>query len=117
MGGGLEASQREVAKSSARDAARLPAYYARLERVADVLRDRQRVNLYLGMLGGFLLGALIWPVYNWVAAGSPLADTYRLYWPYDGVGFGPQFGRGGHTQAGGLQNVYGGLFDFNTLAM
>jgi len=38
MGGGLEASQREVAKFSARDAGRLPAYYDRLERVAEVLR-------------------------------------------------------------------------------
>ena len=38
-GGGLEATQREIAKFSARDAERLPAYYERLERVADVLRD------------------------------------------------------------------------------
>ena len=38
MGGGLEASRREVAKFSGRDAERLPAYYERLERVADVLR-------------------------------------------------------------------------------
>lgn len=38
VGGGLEATQREVAKFSAKDAERLPAYYARLERVADVLR-------------------------------------------------------------------------------
>ena len=38
VGGGLEATQREVARFSARDAARLPAYYGRLERVADVLR-------------------------------------------------------------------------------
>jgi phytoene dehydrogenase-like protein len=38
VGGGLEATQREVARFSARDAERLPAYYARLERVADVLR-------------------------------------------------------------------------------
>jgi len=85
--------------------------------LADVLRDRRRLNLYLGMLGGFILGALIWPVYNWVAAGSPLADTYRLYWPYDGVGFGPQFGRSGHTLLEGLNNVYGDLFDFDTMAM
>jgi phytoene dehydrogenase-like protein len=40
-GGGLEATQREVAKFSAKDAARLPAYYERLDRVADVLRDLQ----------------------------------------------------------------------------
>jgi phytoene dehydrogenase-like protein len=39
VGGGLEATQREVARFSAKDAGRLPAYYERLERVADVLRE------------------------------------------------------------------------------
>ena len=39
VGGGLEATQREVARFSAQDAGRLPAYYERLERVADVLRE------------------------------------------------------------------------------
>lgn len=38
VGGGLEATQREVARFSKRDAGRLPEYYERLERVADVLR-------------------------------------------------------------------------------
>lgn len=38
MGGGLERSQAEVAKFSAKDAAALPAYFAALDRVADVLR-------------------------------------------------------------------------------
>ena len=38
VGGGLEATQREFAKFSARDAARLPSYWATLERLADVLR-------------------------------------------------------------------------------
>ncbi|MEX2199066.1 MAG: NAD(P)/FAD-dependent oxidoreductase [Burkholderiales bacterium] len=38
VGGGLEATQREFAKFSARDAERLPSYWASLERVADVLR-------------------------------------------------------------------------------
>jgi phytoene dehydrogenase-like protein len=38
VGGGLEATQREVARFSARDAARLPDYYDRLDVVADVLR-------------------------------------------------------------------------------
>ena len=38
VGGGLEATQREVARFSRRDAERLADYYARLERVADVLR-------------------------------------------------------------------------------
>jgi phytoene dehydrogenase-like protein len=38
VGGGLEATQREFAKFSAHDAERLPSYWAKLERVADVLR-------------------------------------------------------------------------------
>ncbi|MBL0140727.1 MAG: NAD(P)/FAD-dependent oxidoreductase [Betaproteobacteria bacterium] len=38
-GGGIAASQEEIAKFSARDAQRLPGYYDRLESVADVLRD------------------------------------------------------------------------------
>ncbi|MET0180919.1 MAG: NAD(P)/FAD-dependent oxidoreductase, partial [Novosphingobium sp.] len=40
LGGSLAASQAEVAKFSPADAAALPAYYAALERVADVLRAR-----------------------------------------------------------------------------
>ena len=39
VGGGLEATQREVARFSARDAERLPRYYERLEAVAGVLRE------------------------------------------------------------------------------
>ncbi len=39
VGGGLAATQVEVAKFSARDAEALPGYYAMLDRVADVLRD------------------------------------------------------------------------------
>ena len=39
VGGGVEATQREVARFSRRDAERLPDYYARLDVVADVLRE------------------------------------------------------------------------------
>jgi phytoene dehydrogenase-like protein len=42
VGGGLAATQAEVAKFSARDAERLPRYYAMLERAADVLRELLR---------------------------------------------------------------------------
>jgi phytoene dehydrogenase-like protein len=41
VGGGLEATQREIARFSRADAERLPAYYARLDTVADVMRDLQ----------------------------------------------------------------------------
>lgn len=39
IGGGLEATQAEIARFSKQDAQRLPDYYAMLEQVADVLRD------------------------------------------------------------------------------
>ncbi|MFK7840926.1 MAG: phytoene desaturase family protein, partial [Sphingorhabdus sp.] len=39
IGGSLEATQREIARFSQTDAARLPAYYAMLESAADLLRD------------------------------------------------------------------------------
>jgi phytoene dehydrogenase-like protein len=39
VGGGLDATQAEVAKFSPRDALRLPDYYAMLDRVADRLRE------------------------------------------------------------------------------
>ncbi|CAN5213541.1 NAD(P)/FAD-dependent oxidoreductase [soil metagenome] len=39
LGGGLANTQREIAKFSARDAERLPAYYAMLERVVALLRE------------------------------------------------------------------------------
>ncbi len=39
LGGGLERTQAEFRRFSARDAATLPAYYAALENVAEVLRD------------------------------------------------------------------------------
>jgi len=38
VGGGREATQREVAKFSSRDAERLPEYWGMIERIADVLR-------------------------------------------------------------------------------
>ena len=38
VGGGIEATQAEVARFSRKDAEQLPAYYARLDAVADVLR-------------------------------------------------------------------------------
>ena len=39
VGGGLVATQRELARFSARDAERLPGYHAMIERVGDVLRS------------------------------------------------------------------------------
>jgi phytoene dehydrogenase-like protein len=44
VGGGLEATQDEIARFSRRDAERLPAYYAMLDRVADAMRELLHVT-------------------------------------------------------------------------
>jgi phytoene dehydrogenase-like protein len=44
VGGGVEATQAEVAKFSRRDAERLPAYYAMLDGVADAMRELLHVT-------------------------------------------------------------------------
>jgi phytoene dehydrogenase-like protein len=44
VGGGMEATQAEIAKFSRRDAGRLPAYYAMLDRVADAMRGLLHVT-------------------------------------------------------------------------
>lgn len=54
LGGGLERTQAEFARFSRRDAEALPAYYAMLDRVADVLRDlalRPPPNIGSGIAG------------------------------------------------------------------
>lgn len=63
-GGGLEKTQAEIAKFSAKDAARLPAYYDRLERVADVLRsvsEKTPPNPKRGVAAGVDALSQLWP--------------------------------------------------------
>jgi phytoene dehydrogenase-like protein len=64
-GGGLEKTQAEIAKFSAKDAARLPAYYEHLERVADVLRsvsEKTPPNPKRGVAAGIDALSQLWPV-------------------------------------------------------
>ncbi len=86
--------------------------------LADTVRQPGRwLNVSLCMLGGLLLGALIWPVYNWAATGNALSNTYQFYWSYDVVGFGPQIGRNGHTLAEGLENIRADLISFEEMGL
>ncbi len=48
---------------------------------------------------------LLIPIFNTAATGDPTANLYTLVWPYDRVGFGPEFGRSGHSLADGLLNM------------
>ncbi len=65
VGGGLEKTQAEIAKFSTKDAERLPAYYERLERVADVLRsvsEKTPPNPKRGVAAGIDALSQLWPV-------------------------------------------------------
>jgi 4-amino-4-deoxy-L-arabinose transferase-like glycosyltransferase len=49
--------------------------------------------------------AALLPAYRWVATGDPTLNAYALVWSYDRVGFGAEFGRGGHTLQKGIRNA------------
>jgi 4-amino-4-deoxy-L-arabinose transferase-like glycosyltransferase len=44
-----------------------------------------------------ILIAGLQPLYLAIVTGSPTTNLYTMVWPYDRVGFGPEFGRFGHT--------------------
>jgi hypothetical protein len=46
--------------------------------------------------------AMLQPLWLLLVTGSPTTNLYALLWPYDRVGFGPEFGPSGHTLAQGL---------------
>lgn len=65
VGGGLEKTQAEFAKFSKADAERLPAYYERLENVADVLRAislKTPPNPQRGIPAALAAASQLWPV-------------------------------------------------------
>jgi hypothetical protein len=66
---------------------------------------------------GLALTAAVWPAFNWANTGSPYTNTYTLYWPYDSVGFGPQYGQHGHTLKEGIDNVRADLAAFNEMSL
>jgi hypothetical protein len=69
--------------------------------LSDLVRGRAALPYGAMLLSCALVAALL-PLYNWALTGSPTTNTYTLWWPYDAVGFGPGFGRSGHTLAQGL---------------
>jgi 4-amino-4-deoxy-L-arabinose transferase-like glycosyltransferase len=86
----------------------------------DVARSRGRVlRIYLVLALGAALVCSLQLVFNLATTGSPLTNTYRMWWSYDTIGFGPGHGRdaAGHTLAKGWSNLKldlaelsGGLF-------
>lgn len=64
-----------------------------------LLRGSRRERRALVAVGLLALGiALLLLLWQWALTGDPLLSPYRLWWPYDRVGFGPGVGvtEGGH---------------------
>jgi 4-amino-4-deoxy-L-arabinose transferase-like glycosyltransferase len=88
----------------------------------DVARSRGRaLPIYLALALAAGLVCVLQLVFNLAVTGSPLTNTYRLWWPYDTVGFGLGVGRAGHTLDKGWRNLKldlaelpGGLFGWPT---
>lgn len=80
LGGGLARTQEEFRKFSSRDAARLPDYEARIEAVADVLRDiaaKTPPNLRQGVRGALKAATQLWPVAK--GSGELQQDVFDLF--------------------------------------
>ena len=80
LGGGLERTQAEFRKFSARDAERLPKYYQRIEAVADVLRAlsvKTPPNPKQGIKGALNAALQLWPI---ATKGNQVhRDIYDLF--------------------------------------
>ena len=80
LGGGLEKTQKEFMKFSAKDAARLPEYYERIEAVADVLRDlsiKTPPNPRHGIKAALNAALQLWPI---AKKGNQVhRDVYDLF--------------------------------------
>lgn len=58
------------------------------------------------VLGIFtLLVGAMWPIFNYAATGEPTKNLYTFIWKYDRVGFGPEYGRSGHTVDKGIKHA------------
>jgi hypothetical protein len=71
-----------------------------------VLRPRASFRLYWPLVFAFILVALLLPLYNYFATGSPFANLYTLWWPSDTLGFGPRIGAHGYNWVNVLANVF-----------
>jgi hypothetical protein len=66
---------------------------------------RARISGLAVLVGTTLVIAALLPAFNAIATGDPLTNLYTMVWPYDRLGFGSEFGRGGHTLSKGLRNA------------
>jgi 4-amino-4-deoxy-L-arabinose transferase-like glycosyltransferase len=81
----------------------------------DVLRSRgEDLPVYTAIACGAVLVCLIQIWFNMATTGASTTNTYRMWWDYDTVGFGPGHGRSeaGHSLSDGIRNTKLDLAEF-----
>jgi hypothetical protein len=74
--------------------------------LADLLRRRgPAVAVYGRMVLAFVAVGSVWPLYNLVATGSALTNTYTMVWAYDRPGFGPDIGSQGYDWSDAMRHL------------
>ncbi len=79
--------------------------------LVDVVRDRSSFRRYALMAAGALPIIAMLLVYNNATTGSPFRTAYELWWPYDKIGFGPEYGTNGHSVDDAVRNTRSNLRD------
>ncbi|MEZ4570992.1 MAG: glycosyltransferase family 39 protein [Thermomicrobiales bacterium] len=83
--------------------------------VADLSRGRPLWGRYGLLAVGALPFVAILLVYNDTTTGHPLRSAYELWWEYDRIGFGPEYGINGHTLSDAMDNTRSNLRDLSVV--
>jgi hypothetical protein len=71
-----------------------------------ILQPRIALRRYWPLVLSFLLLASLFPLYIYLATGSPFTNLYRLWWPFDTIGWGPTIGTKGFTWIISMVNLF-----------
>jgi 4-amino-4-deoxy-L-arabinose transferase-like glycosyltransferase len=81
----------------------------------DLLRRRPMLGRYALMALGLLPFAVLLLAYNDATTGSPFRSAYELWWSYDRIGFGPEYGVNGHSIGDAIRNTRSNLDDLSAV--
>ncbi len=77
--------------------------------IFDLIARRPLWRRYALAAVGALPFVLVLLAYNDATAGSPLRSAYELWWEYDKIGFGPDYGINGHSFDDAVDNLRSNL--------
>lgn len=81
--------------------------------IVDLLRRRPFWGRYALVALGGLPFVVVLLAYNDTTTGHPLRTAYELWWSYDRIGFGPEYGINGHSVGDAIRNTRTNLRDLS----